>query len=450
MKKETTMQQLQDPFLQIDPERRYSLKAEAGILGSMMLDSKCIAPVLSLLPQSDCFAIPVHRIIYDAILRLYFKNVPIDAVTLMDELETRGKLEEVGGVEYIAEILQSVPHAENAKYYATKVKEKKRYRDVINAVRDMGTALSEPGPIDELVGQVQDIALELELNTKADYVELKDVVTKIATDMQDNKGEVVQTSFVDLDRLIQGFYPGEFVILAGRPSMGKTALALDMSLSIAKAGTSVFFASLEMPERTLIERALCGRACVDMAQVRSGQADEEDMKEIYRQAFELRETVNLIISNLTYTPAQVAGMIRRLKQTHNIGIAFVDYLQLMTSGRKSENRQQEITTISRQLKAIAMRESIPLVALSQLNRQVDAREDHRPRMSDLRESGSLEQDADLVLLVYRDDYYRNSDPGFEPTGKAEVIVAKARNGPTGKADLVFVQEQAKFSNLARD
>ncbi|KPL25630.1 MAG: hypothetical protein AMJ75_00530 [Phycisphaerae bacterium SM1_79] len=432
----------------LDIDKLYSLEAEAGVLGSMIIDPGCIAKVLPMLPRSDALYLPEHRTIYEALVKVYVANKPIDAISLRTELKEQGKLDEIGGVQYIAKIMESVPSSANAVYYAGIVRAKEKERQVLSAVETVARIPDEPGGVDEKIRQIQDIALELEpTKSGPDFVEVSKVATEIAGAMRDHRDGAVATGFNDLDELIHGFYAGEFAILAGRPSIGKSALMLDMALNMAKAGTGVLVFSLEMAERALIERAICNLACVDATKTQSGTAAEDDWNEIYKQAFELRN-LNIILSKVGGTPEQVAGLIHRLKQTHNIQIAFIDYLQLMTTGKKSESRQQEVTTISRKLKAIALREDVPLVVLSQLNRQVDAREDHRPRMSDLRESGSIEQDADLVLFVYRADYYQKDEPDFQPSGLAEVIVSKNRRGPVGKAKLVFVHDYCKFSDLS--
>lgn len=431
----------------LDVDRLYSLEAEAGVLGSIIIDPQCVSKVLPKLPCSEAFFLSEHKIIYDALVKLYISNKPIDAITLRTELKEQGKLESIGGVGYIAKVMENVPHSANAVYYAGVVRAKEKERKVRSAVAEISNIPDEPGSVDEMIQVIQDIALELEpTKSGPDFVEIKNEATKVAGAMRDKKDGAIPTGFVDLDKLIHGFYPGEFVIIAGRPSMGKSALALNMAMQIAEKGTSVFFSSLEMTERAMIERAICSYACVDLMRTQSGEVDENEWGEIYEQAFELRK-LDVILSKIAYTPEQLAGLIHRLKQTHNIGIAFIDYVQLMHTSKKSESRQQEITTISRKLKSIAMRENIPLVVLSQLNRQVDARENKRPRMSDLRDSGSLEQDADLILFVYREDYYQKDKPGFQPTGLAEVIVSKSRQGPVGKANLVFVHDYVKFSNL---
>lgn len=430
-----------------DADKLFSLEAEAAVLGSMLIDSACIGKVLPRLPRSEAFFLTEHRIIYDALVKLYIGNIPIDAISLRTELKERGKLEEVGGVEYIRRILDSVPSSANVVYYAGVIREKEKGRQVRSAVAEIADIPDQPGSVDEMIQQIQDIALALEPSKSGpDFVEVKKAATQIAGQMRDGMAEAVPTGYRDLDRLIHGFYPGEFVILAGRPSMGKSAFAMGMSLNMAKTDTAVFFASLEMTETAMIERAICSLACVDMTKVRSGEATEADWTEIYNQALALDKR-DIIISKTASTPEQFAGLIHRLKQTHDIGIAFIDYLQLMRTGKRTESRQQEITTISGKLKAIALRENIPVVALSQLNRQVDSRDDHRPRMSDLRESGSLEQDADLVIFVYREDYYQRDKPGFEPDGVAEILVRKNRRGPVGAVKLVFVHDYVKFSNL---
>jgi len=430
-----------------DWDKLYSLEAEAAVLGSMLIDTSCIGKVLPRLPRSEAFFLQEHQTIYDALVKLYISNQPIDAVSLRTELKERGKLEEVGGVEYIKRILDSVPSSANAVYYAGVIRAKEKERQVHSAVNEIAEIPDQPGSVDEMIQKIQDIALELEpTKSGPDFVEMKTEATKIAGDMRNGMAGALYTGYRDLDSLITGFYPGEFIILAGRPGMGKSGLATGMALNMAKSGTAVFFSSLEMAERNLIERAICSLACVDMTKIQSGDVSEDDWIEIDRQALALTEH-DIIISKIASTPEQLAGLIHRLKQTHNIGIVFVDYLQLMTAGGKSESRQQEITEISRKLKSIALREDISIVALSQLNRQVDAREDHKPRMSDLRESGSLEQDADLVIFVYREDYYNQNKQGFKLDGVAEILVRKNRRGPVGVVRMVFVNDYVKFSDL---
>jgi len=435
----------------LDIEKLYSLEAEAAVLGSMIIDAHCIAKVLPMLPRSDSFFLPEHRVIYEALVKLYIEERPIDAISLRDELKTEGQLAGLKGddessVHYIAKLMESVPSSANAVYYAKIVREKEKEREVWSAVEQIRNVVNEPGMVDEKIQAIQDIGLSLEtIKSGPDYVEAGKIGLEVVAAMQDSRDEAIPTGFRDLDRLIHGFYPGEFVLIAGRPAMGKSGLLLDLALNITKGAKAVLVFSLEMTERALVGRAVCNLAAIDVTRIQSGEADDFDFAELRNAATELQKR-NIILSSIGYTPEQVAGLVHRLKQTHNIGIAFVDYLQLMTAG-KAESRQQEVTIISRKLKSIALRENIPLVVLSQLNRQVDARDDHRPRMSDLRESGSLEQDADLVLFVYREDYYRKDEPDFKPTGIAEIIVSKNRRGRVGKAKLVFVHDYVRFSNI---
>jgi len=436
------------PSKLVNPNKLFSLEGEGAVLGSMLLDpQKAIPKVLPRLPRSEAFYLHEHRIIYDCLIRLYIAGTPIDAIALRAELNRIGKLKQVGGVEYIAKILNTTPSAANAIYYAGLVRAKQKERAVRAAVSEIENAVDEAGTVDEMITEIQSISLDLQpLSTGPDYIEVKDQAAIVATEMQDARGNALATGFRDLDKMIHGFYPGELIILAGRPSMGKSAFALDFSLNMAKAGIGSLFITLEMTERSLIERAVCNLAGVDSTRVRGGLINEDEQAEITRQAHELAK-LNIIISKSGSMPQQIAALIHRLKQTHNIGIVFVDYVQLMESGKRSESRQQEITTISRQLKGIALRENTPVVVLSQLNRQCDMRENHRPRMSDLRESGSIEQDADLVLFVYRGDYYRKDEPNFEPNGMSEIIISKNRRGPVGVVTLVFVHDFVKFGSL---
>jgi len=430
-----------------EPDKLFSLEAEAGVLGSMLLDPNCISKVLPKLPRSEAFFREEHRIIYDALIKLYIAGVPVDAISLRTELKQQNKLKQIGGVEYLKRILESVPHSVNVSYYTEVIRSMEKERKVRSVIADIVAVPDEPGTVDEKIQNIQELALSLEpIVAGPDFVEVSSAATMVAANMGTIQDNVLTTGFWDLDKLIHGFYPGEVIILAGRPSMGKSSLMLDFALNMAKVDIGVLIFSLEMNERMLVERAICNLACLDSTRVRDGNVTSDEANELYNQASELQK-LNIIISKVGQTPEQIMGLVHRLKQTHNIGIAFLDYLQLMSSGRKPESRQQEVSSISRKIKALALREDIPLVVLSQLNRQPDARENHRPRMSDLRESGSIEQDADIVLFVYRDDYYRKDEPGFEPSGLTEIIISKNRRGPVGKANLVFVHDYMKFSNL---
>jgi len=377
-------------------------------------------------------------------------RTPIDAIALRTELKRINQLEQVGGVEYLRRITESVPHAENAAYYAGVVRDRQRYRQLISDVERMRDLLDEPLGVDEQVQEIQRIALGIEASkSEIEYFEIAEQAINVAGAMRDRR-EMIATGFRNIDRIIQGVAPGELIILAGRPSMGKSALVLDIALNMAKAGKSVLFFTLEMPYEAVIERALCNQAQVNMATAKTDDAPESELEKLYEQGSKMRE-LDFALHEAGTTAEKQIAFIRTRKKMHKLDVVFIDYLQLMNSGHKSENRVQEISTISRKLKLAAVQEQVPIIALSQLNRQVEAREKHRPRLSDLRESGALEQDADIVMLLHREDYYRSREnPGTDDVdGSAEVIVAKNRRGPTGIAELTFLDEYVKFGDLVK-
>jgi len=430
-----------------DITKYFSIEAEAGVLGSMLLDPEIIPKILPKLPLSEAFFKEEHQLIYDALIKLYIAGKPIDAVSLRTELKQQNQLEKIGNVEYIQKILESLPHAANGVYYAGVVRSMQKEREIRCTVANILAVPDDVGTPDEKIQNIQQLALSLEpVAAGPDYIEIGSEAAIIAAEMGTEQNSVIKTGFRAIDKIIHGFNPGELTILAGRPSMGKSSLMLGFGLNIAKEDIGALIFSLEMTPRALIERAICNLACLDSQKIQAGQITADELDELHNQAAELAK-LNILISKVGNTPESIAGLVHRLKQTHNIGVVFIDYLQLMTSNRKDESRQQEITTISRKLKAIALREDIPLVVLSQLNRAPDARENHRPRMSDLRESGSIEQDADIVMLIYSDDYYQRDEPNYEPTGMTEIIVAKNRRGPIGTARLVFVNDEVKFADL---
>lgn len=430
-------------------EKLWSLEAEAAVIGSAIIDSDCIGKILPILPTEDAFYKDEHRLIYAAVLRLYTNKQPTDAVALRTELKKANELDKAGGVEYITKILDSVPHSANARYYAGVVRNRQRYRDLITDVERMQGVIDEPLDVDGQIQRVQDIALAIEPDKpKAEFFTLAEHVTGVAGAMQDQQ-EAIPTEFPNIDRIIQGVAPGELCILAGRPSMGKSALALSMGLNMAKAGKSVLFFTLEMTHQSLIERAICMEAKVNMTKIKN-DPEPYDVVEVKRAVDRLKKR-DLILHEGGTMPEKQIAFIRIQKKIHKVDVVFIDYLQLMNAGRKTENRVQEISTISRKLKLAAIRENVPIIALSQLNRQVEARPTHRPRLSDLRESGALEQDADVVMLLHREDYYRKIEsPGSEMDSLAELIIAKNRRGPTDIAKLTFLDKTVEFGNLSND
>jgi replicative DNA helicase len=433
-----------------------SLEAEAAVLGSMLIDPECISDVLEHLKDAEAFYRIEHRIIFDALVVLYEKNkgTGLDAVLLRDELEKRKQLEEVGGVEYLARILDSVPSSANVMYYAGIVKDKMLLREMIAAASDIlemgfdgGGESSEK--LDEAERKIFAVT-DKKISGSASL--LKDLVTRSYELIERREGSHVTglpTGYYELDDCMCGLQGGEMIIIAGRPSMGKTSLALNIAEHIGlieKLPVAIF--SLETGRQQLAERFLCSASATDAQKVRKGLLDTEHYQQLVKACGELSEAPIYIDDTSTLTPLELRAKSRRLKSQHDIRCIIVDYLQLMHLGGRVESRQQEITTISRYIKALARELNIPVVVLSQLNRSPEGREGHRPRMSDLRESGSIEQDADVVMLLHREDYYHRGERDYEPDNKANLIIAKQRNGPTGTVELVFRERITRFENAS--
>ena len=434
-----------------------SLAAEAAVLGSMIIDPECIGQVVEQVGR-DAFYRIEHRYIFDALIGLYEKNkgVGIDAVLLHDELVKHNCLEEVGGVEYIAKILDSVPSSANVAYYAGIIKEKMLLRELIGAageiLEDAYNQTGEPrATLDEAERRIFGVT---DKSISGSATRLKDLVTRAYELIEKRQGSYVTglaTGYYQLDELTCGLQNGEMIIIAGRPSMGKTSLALNITEHIGlieKIPVAIF--SLETGKQQLAERFLCSISAIDAQKVRKGTLDTEHYQELVKACSQLSESPIYIDDTSTLTPLELRAKARRLKSLYDIGCIIVDYLQLMHVGTgRVESRQQEITTISRYVKALARELNIPVVVLSQLNRAPEGREGHRPRMSDLRESGSIEQDADVVILLHREDYYHRGDKDYEPNNKADLIIAKQRNGPTGSVELVFRERFTRFENASQ-
>ncbi len=432
----------------LDNGKLWSKEAEAAVLGSMIIDSKCIAKILPVL-SGESFFDDQNKIIYTALINLYTANAPIDPVVLRTELKSQNQLEAVGGVEYLSDILDSVPSSANAEYYAGIVRERERYRKAVNITNNIQAVFDECLSVDEQIQKIQELALSIESGRKdAEYFPVSDYATKVTPDIC-NCNNLIKTGFNNVDKIINGVAAGELIILAARPSVGKSALALGMALNMAKAGKSVVFFTLEMRHQALIERAVCSMANVDSQNLKTDNPNKEDFHKVCAEALKL-EQLDIVFHEAGSTIEQQIAFIRTWKKVRGVDVVFIDYLQLM-SAKRAENRVQEISTISRKLKLATGREQIPIIALSQLNRKVEDRTYHRPRLSDLRESGSLEQDADIVLLLHREDYYRHREkPDIDDSdidGEAELIVAKNRRGKTGIARLTFLEEYARFGDV---
>jgi replicative DNA helicase len=434
-----------------------SLAAEAAVLGSMIIDPECIGEVVEFLEMSAFYRVE-HQMIFDSLVSLYEKNRGgvIDGVLLRDELEKRKRLEEVGGVEYLTKLAESVPSSANVMYYAGIVKDKMLLRELIAATGEiLDDAYDLAGETKEKLDDAERrIFAVTDKNITGNAEAIKDLVARSYELIEKRDGSHVTgiaTGYYELDDLTCGLQNGEMIIVAGRPSMGKTSLALNMAEHIGlveKIPVAVF--SLEMGRQQLAERFLCSVGEVDSQKVRRGLLGEEHYSRLVEACGLLSEAPIYVDDTSTLTPLELRAKSRRLKSLYGIRCVMVDYLQLMHLGSgRVESRQQEITTISRYLKALARELSVPVVVLSQLNRSPEGREGHKPRMSDLRESGSIEQDADVVMLLHREDYYHRGDKEYEPDNTADIIIAKQRNGPTGNVGLVFREKFTRFENAAQ-
>jgi replicative DNA helicase len=433
-----------------------SIEAEAATLGSMILDRECIGQVVEQFGADavNVFSLPEHQHIFEAIVGLYEANSKIDLVLLRDELIRRDRLKAAGGVDYLVRIAESVPTAANVDYYTRIVRDKAMLRQLARVSQDiLRQACDEAGDVGEKLDVAeQQIFAVTEKKISGSAIAIRQLITETFEIIESRKGSHITglpTGFDDLNDQLCGLHPGELIIVAGRPSMGKTSFALNIAEHIgADNNIPVAVFSLEMSRQQLVERILCSRAKVDSQLVRKGMVGPEDHALLMQVGGELYEKPIFIDDTPGLTPLMLRAKCRRLKSQYHIQGIFVDYLQLMGLGGQVESRQQEISTISRYLKALARELEVPVMVLSQLNRSPEGREDHRPRMSDLRESGSIEQDADVILLLHREDYYNKGKEEFEETNTAEVIIAKQRNGPTDTVKLHFDGRYTRFEKAA--
>lgn len=430
-----------------------SLEAEAAVLGSMILDRECIGLVVQKIDR-EAFYRPEHQAIFDALLSLYERNSHIDLVLLRDELKKTNKLESIGGVDYLVSVAEAVPSAASAEYYADIVKNKHMLRDLIVAANDiLNDAYSEAGDVsDKLDVAEQKIFAATETKSSSIAVPLKGLLHEAFENIENRKGGItgIPTGFYELDSMLCGLQKGEMTIVAARPSMGKTSLALNIAEHIgADNDIPVVIFSLEMGKHQLVERLLCSRGHIDAQLVRNGTLNTDQFEALTATSGELFDKPIFIDDTPGITPLEIRAKCRRLKSQYDIQCVLIDYLQLMSLGGRVESRQQEVSQMSRYLKSLARELNIPVIVLSQLNRASEGRDGHKPRMSDLRDSGSIEQDADVVLLLHREDYYHRGETEEEyvENNQAEVIIAKQRNGPTGVVKLLFRGEYTRFENL---
>jgi replicative DNA helicase len=439
------------PLAEVPPQ---NLEAEEAVLGAMLLSETAIGAVTEILDANDFYR-GSHGTIYRTCLALWAKGEPVDAITLANELEERGELEQIGGTSRVAELAALVSATANVEHYARIVKETATLRGLIRAGQEIARLGRERvGETSELVDQAEQIVFDLsQERVRGDFAHIGPLLTESferITKLYEAGADVtgVPCGFRELDRLTSGFQPGNLVILAARPSMGKSALGLCIAANLGvRSQTPVALFTLEMSKAEVTQRLMCSEAKVESERVRSGKLTQEDWPRLTAACDKLMKAPIYVDDTGSITMMELRSKARRLKAREpGLGLIVVDYLQLMTSGGTAENRVQEVSQISRNLKVLARDLDVPILALSQLSRAVEQRHDKRPILSDLRESGSIEQDADLVLFVYRDEYYNGEES--DQQGLAELILAKHRNGPTDSVKLSFLRRYAKFADLA--
>lgn len=430
------------------------IPAEQSVLGGMMLSKDAIADVVETLRGNDFYR-PAHESIYDAVTDLYAKGEPADSVTVAHELTKRGEIARIGGAAYLHTLISSVPTAANAGYYASIVHEHAVLRRLVEAgTRIVQLGYDAEGDVDDVVNLAQaEVYAVTEERTSEDYVPLSDIIEGTMEEIEragDHDGGMlgVPTGFADLDELTNGLQPGQMIVVAARPAVGKSTLALDIAraASIKNSMASVVF-SLEMGRTEISMRLLSAESRLPLQKLRKGELDNDDWTRLARVLGEVNEAPLYIDDSPNMSLVEIRAKCRRLKQKNNLQLVIIDYLQLMSSGKRVESRQQEVSEFSRALKLLAKEIQVPVIALSQLNRGPEQRTDKKPMVSDLRESGSIEQDADMVILLHREDLYDKESPR---AGEADLIVAKHRNGPTGTITVAFQGHYSRFVDMAHD
>ncbi|MBA4537638.1 replicative DNA helicase [Bacillus aquiflavi] len=429
-----------------------NIEAEQAVLGAVFLEPSSLVLASEVLIPEDFYR-NSHQKIFHAMLKLSDEGKAVDLITVTEELAAAQLLEDIGGVSYLSELAGSVPTAANIEYYAQIVEEKALLRRLIRTATEIvQDGYAREDEVDELLSEAEKRIMEVAQRKNAgSFHSIKDVLVRTYDNIEllhNRKGEVtgIATGFTELDRMTAGFQRNDLIIVAARPSVGKTAFALNIAQNVAtKTDENVAIFSLEMGAEQLVMRMLCAEGNINAQNLRTGSLTDEDWRKLTMAMGSLSNAGIFIDDTPGIRISEIRSKCRRLKQEHGLGMILIDYLQLIQgSGRMKENRQQEVSEISRSLKALARELEIPVIALSQLSRGVEQRQDKRPMMSDIRESGSIEQDADIVAFLYRDDYY---DKESENKNIIEIIIAKQRNGPVGTVQLAFVKEYNKFVNL---
>ncbi|WP_094606652.1 Replicative DNA helicase [Sporomusa silvacetica DSM 10669] len=440
----------------IDRVPPQNVEAEQSVLGAMMIEREAISKVSEIIRPEDFYR-EAHRLIYNSMMELFNKNDAVDLVTVVEILRRDEKLEAAGGISYVSALANSVPTAANVMYHARIVEEKALLRQLITTatyVAGMGYEANEEVAV--IMDKAEKMILEVsKRKVGQEFASIKNIIFDVfdrVSELYSSKGGItgLATGFKDLDKLTSGLQPSDLILIAARPSMGKTAFVLNIAQNIAiKEKQAVAFFSLEMSKEQLVQRMLCSEAPIDAQRLRIGELENNDWDKLVRAADRLAAAPIFIDDTAGITIMEMRSKARRLKIEHDLKLIIIDYLQLMQGGTgssRSENRQQEISEISRSLKALARELKVPVVALSQLSRGVESRQVKKPMLSDLRESGSLEQDADIVAFLYREDYY---EPETENKNITDVIIAKHRNGPVDSIQLFFHKQFTKFSDLSR-
>ena len=428
-------------------------EAEMALLGCMILDHQVIGDVVTIVRTGDDFSRPAHSAVFTALVELWNQHNAGDITILNQVLVDRGISQDIGGVEYLLTLAESVPVSTNATHYARIVAEKAVLRRLIGASGEiLQQAYANPEDVRQALDRAEGLILAVQqASERNECVALPALLVETMADIERrSEGQAVTgltSGFRDLDDMLSGLQAGEMIVLAARPSMGKTAFALNVAEQVGLRGVPVGMFSMEMSRQQLAQRMMCSRAEIDSHRLRRNMIGKDDFYRLQRAMGELERTSIQIDDTAGLSVLELRAKARRMAAKHGVQLLIIDYLQLM-SGTSRESRQQEVSEISRGVKALARELNIPVMCLSQLNRAAETREDHRPRLSDLRESGSIEQDADVVMMLHREDYYRAHDPEYQSTNVAEVIIAKQRNGPTGTVKLTWSSACTKFRDHA--
>jgi replicative DNA helicase len=440
------------PKILADGDKGWSMEAEAAVLGSMLMDNKCIPKVLVIVTVSEMFYLPEHRIIFDALVSLHIRQKPVDPVILFDELEHTNQLERIGGHEYIAKLMETLPSSANAVYYAKVLRDKFHYRKMFNTVLAIQAVPKNNDKVNEQIEQIQQLALSLQIDKEDDGQSFSDNVSNSVKALAHKHLDCLPTGFRDLDRIIHGFHPWEMIVIAGRPGMGKSTISRDIALHVTEQeDNKVVIFSLEMGAEATMQGAVCALAKIDGNSWGHGGAPEHELEEA-RNAAEQLSKRDIVIYETIQTAKNMYAMLSVMSKVKAPKLVIVDNIQIMTTQPQIQKEYERLTEISHELKRITMNLKIPVIVISHLNREVEKRQNHIPRVSDLRGSGSIEQDADIIIMLHREDQYRKlEDPNIETSacdGKAQVIVAKNRRGRTGIATLLFREEFTRFDNMA--